>query len=112
MNNSDEAMLKRYLGRTLTSAELAQFLGVDVKTIRLYYPLLGGIRLGRRILFFEKEVIDAIQKRAKMGGPSEIERQEEGKGLPQQEGSHSLGKPGKAKTRADLAREDRHGIIV
>jgi len=43
MNNSEEAMLKKYLGRTLTAAELAKFLGVDVKTIRMYYPLLGEI---------------------------------------------------------------------
>jgi len=112
MNNSEEAMLKKYLGRTLTAAELAKFLGVDVKTIRMYYPLLGGIRLGRRMLFFEKEVINAIQKRSKMGSPSENQREEEGKDLPEQARCNSVGKREPVKSRGDMAREDKHGILV
>jgi hypothetical protein len=112
MDNPDEALLKKYLGETLSPAKVARFLGLDVKTIRLYYRQLGGVRLGRRILFFEKEVVNAIQKRAKMGGPSKIERKKERENLSQQEGSHSMGKRKPVKSRRDMAGEDKHGIIV
>jgi hypothetical protein len=90
----------------------ASYLGLDEKTVRQYYRELGGIRLGRRILFFEKEVIDAIQTRSKMGSPSEIQWKEEGKDLPEQEGGSSLGKRKPFKSRRDMAGEDKHGVIV
>ncbi|RLA98971.1 MAG: hypothetical protein DRG83_13835, partial [Deltaproteobacteria bacterium] len=63
--------LREELGHVLTAKQLACYLGVDERTVRQYYRELGGVRLGRRYLFFEKGVIDAIQKRTKMGGPSE-----------------------------------------
>ncbi|MFO7667920.1 MAG: hypothetical protein R6V76_15010, partial [Desulfobacterales bacterium] len=72
----------------------------------------GGIRLGRRILFFEKEVINAVQEKSKMGSPSEDERKEEGKDLPEQEGGNNLGKRKPVKSRGDMAGEDKHGILV
>jgi hypothetical protein len=112
MDTSNSTALKKSLGRALTSAELARFFGVDVKTIRLYYPLLGGIRLGRRILFFEKEVVNAVQKRSKMGSPSESEWEEEGKNLPEQEGCSRMGKREPVKSRRDMAGEDKHGVLV
>ena len=105
-------MLKDELGRTLRAEDLALYLGLDEKTVRQYYLELGGIRLGRRILFFEKEVINAIQKRSKMGSPSESKREEEGKNLPEQEGSSSLGKRKSVKSRGDMAGEDKHGVLV
>lgn len=105
-------MMDNELGRVLRPADMAEYLGLDEKTVRLYHSSLGGIRLGRRILFFEKEVIDAIQKRSKMGSPSESEWKEEGKNLPKQEGSSSVGKRESFKSRGDLAREDKHGVLV
>jgi hypothetical protein len=100
------------LGGVLSPRELACYLGLDVKTVRLYYSELGGMRLGRRLLFFEKEVIDAIQKRSKMGGPSENQWQEEREAIPGQEGSDSMGKRSPGKSRDSMAAEDRHGILV
>jgi hypothetical protein len=104
--------LDEKLGKVLSPKDLAGYMGLDEKTIRQYYHELGGIRLGRRILFFEKEVINAIQKRSKMGSPSENQREEEGKDLPEQEGGNSLGKRRSVKSRGDMAREDIHGILV
>ena len=34
------------------------------------------------------------------------------KDLSEQEGSHSMGKQGPIKSRGDMAREDKHGILV
>ncbi|MEI6608784.1 MAG: hypothetical protein WCO53_03460 [Deltaproteobacteria bacterium] len=105
-------MMEDKLGRVLRPSDMADYLGLDEKTVRLYYPQLGGIRLGRRILFFEKEVINAIQKRSKMGSPSESKWQEEGKSVPKQEGCDNMGKRESVKSRGDMAREDKHGVIV
>lgn len=105
-------MLDEKLGRVMSAIELASYLGLDEKTIRQYYHTLGGIRLGRRILFFEKEVIDAVQKRSKMGSPSESQWEEEGKDLPEQERGNSLGKRKPVKSRGDLAGEDKHGVLI
>jgi hypothetical protein len=43
------------LGQALTATDIAEYTGLDVKTIRKYYRDLGGIRVGSRVLFFEKE---------------------------------------------------------
>jgi hypothetical protein len=50
------------LGKRLTAQEVAEYLGIDVETVRRYYDHLGGIRLGRLILFFENLMIDAIKE--------------------------------------------------
>lgn len=105
-------MLYEELGRALSPEDIGIYLELDVKTVRAYYAELGGIRLGRRILFFEKEVINAIQKRSKMGSPSESEWEEEGKDLPEQERSSGMGKRKSVKSRGDLAGKDRHSVLV
>ena len=104
--------LNEKLGKVLKPKDLAVYMGLDEKMIRQYYHELGGIRLGRRILFFEKEVINAVQKRSKMGSPSESQREEEGKDLPEQERGNSLGKRKPVKSRGDMAREDKHRVLV
>jgi hypothetical protein len=104
--------LDEKLGKVLKPKDLAGYMGLDEKTIRQYYQELGGIRLGGRILFFEKEVINAVQKRSKVGSPSESKRKEEGKNLPEQEGCKILGKRKPDKSRGDMAREDKHGVLV
>ena len=54
--------LTETLGKRLTAQEVSEYLGVDAETVRRYYPCLGGIRLGRLILFFENLMIDAIKE--------------------------------------------------
>ena len=62
--------IKNHLGQVLGAKQIADYTGLDVKTIRKYYRELGGIRLGSRIVFFEKEFINAIQKRTELDCPS------------------------------------------
>ena len=52
------------LGKRLTAQEVAEYLGVDAETVRRYYHHLGGIRLGRLILFFENLMIDKIREKS------------------------------------------------
>jgi len=104
--------LDENLGKVLRPKDLAGYMGLDEKTIRQYYHELGGIRLGRRILFFEKEVIDAVQKRSKMGSPSESQWEEEGEDLPEQERGNRLGKRKPVKSRRDMVGEDKHGVLI
>jgi len=54
--------LTEKLGKRLTAQEVAEYLDVDAETVRRYYPYLGGIRLGRLILFFENLIIHAIKE--------------------------------------------------
>lgn len=79
------------LGRTLSTREVADLFGIDIKTVRKYHKELGGLRLGRRYLFFEREVLYAVQEGAKMDSPSEKEWKEETKEVPDEEGGVGLG---------------------
>ena len=63
-------LLKQELGKKLTVNDVAEFLGVDKKTVRENYKKLGGMRLGRRYLFFERSIINAVQKETEMDSPS------------------------------------------
>ncbi len=58
--------LEEELGKALRPKEVAKYLGLDEKTVRLYYQKLGGMRLGRRYVFFERRIIDAVQEWTKM----------------------------------------------
>jgi hypothetical protein len=60
--NPRKDALTETLGKRLTAQEVAEYLGVDAETVRRYYPILGGIRLGRLILFFENLIIQAIKE--------------------------------------------------
>ena len=103
--------IKESLGRKISVKELASFLGVDVRTVKKYYLELGGIRLGeRRFIFFEKEVIHAIQRQAEqklsLGGAGETRGAEKEEVFSNQKGSSGVGK--------DLFCQqdgDRHGIF-
>jgi len=54
--------LNNKLGKKLTAQEVADYLGVDAETVRRYYHLIGGIRLGRRFLFFENLIVHSIEE--------------------------------------------------
>jgi hypothetical protein len=103
--------LERSLGKALRAKEIAQYLDVDIKTVRKYYSELGGIRLGRHYRFFEKEIYYAIQKRTEVDSPSEEREQEIGKGVFDKEGSQGLGNQDEAKASRRLEREDHHGLF-
>jgi hypothetical protein len=99
-------ILEQNLGKPLRSKDVAKYLGLDIKTVRKYYRDLGGIRLGRHFVFFEKEIVNAISTRKEMDSPSEEGRPATGKGVLDQEGSEGLGSQNAAKTsrRVELRR--------
>jgi hypothetical protein len=103
--------LEKELGKALSAKEVAQYLDLDVKTVIKYHQQLGGIRLGRHYRFFEKEIINAIQKRTEMDCPSKEGREQAEQGVFSEEGCHSVGNEDAARTRRRLEREDRHDIF-
>ncbi len=104
-------IIQENLGQSLSAKAVAEYLGLDVKTVRKYYRELGGIRLGSRILFFEKEFINAIQTRSKLDCPGSEEWAETGESVPDEERGSGVGSQDAAKTRKRLEQEDRHGLF-
>jgi hypothetical protein len=99
------------LGQPMTAKQVAAYLKIDVKTARKYYRELGGIRIGRRYLFFEEEVYNAIQTWNEVCRTSKEEREEKGKGFQDQKSSSGLGSRDAAKIRRRLVREDKHNLF-
>ena len=104
-------LLNDELVRRMSAEEVANYLGLDEKTVRQYYRELGGMRLGRLFLFFERSVLNALQKRTEMDCPSAEGREETGEGVSDEEASIGVGKQDAAKTRKRVEREDRHGLF-
>ena len=103
-------LLKEHLGRAMRTREVADY--SDLTRRRSSNTMLNWvIRLGLHYLFFEKEFINAIQKRTKMGGPSEEERQEKGEEI-DTEGGTGLGGGTKKLTRRALGARDHHGLLA
>ena len=103
--------IKNHLGQVLNAKQIADYTSLDVKTIRKYYRELGGIRLGSRIVFFEKEFINAIQTRIKLDRPGAEGWAETGESVPDEEKGNGVGNRDAAKTRKRLDQEDRHGLF-
>jgi DNA-directed RNA polymerase specialized sigma subunit len=103
--------VEQELGKRLTVDEVAKFLGIDKKTVRENYDKLGGMRLGRLYLFFERSVINAIQKETQMDSPSAEGWEEEGESVSDEETGFDVGSQNEAKTRQRVEREDRHNLF-
>ena len=104
-------ILENELGRRMSAEEVANYLGLDEKTVRQYHRELGGMRLGRLFLFFERSVPNALQKRTEMDCPSAEGWEATGKSFFDNEGSEGLGNRDASKSTRRLAREDRHGLL-
>ena len=50
------------LGRKYTLAEVASMFEVEVSTVKRQYTRYGGVMLGRKPLFFEKLVSEAVRR--------------------------------------------------
>ena len=98
-------------GKRLTAKEVAQKINVDVKTVRANYHKLGGMRLGRQYVFFERRLNNAIQERTEMDCPSSERRAQTGEGISDEEGSVDVGSQNEAKTRQRVEQEDRHDLF-
>ena len=99
------------LGQPMTAKQVAAYLKIDVKTARKYYKELGGIRIGRRYLFFEEEVYNAIQTWNEVYRTDQEGREEKGKEFQDQTSSPGMGSRDVAAIRRRLVREDRHNLF-
>ena len=99
------------LGRSMSAKQVAAYLKIDVKTARKYYRELGGIRIGRRYLFFEEEVYNAIQTWNEVYRTDKEERKEEREDLQDQKSCSCLGSGDAEKVRRRLVRQDKHNLF-
>lgn len=102
--------LESHLGRVLKVKDVAEYTGLDSKTIRKYYKKFGGIRVGSRFLFFEQELVNAIQNQA---DDEEIETEDlEQRNKTTSNNSDSGSHTGQSNTRRkENLKESRHGIF-
>ena len=105
-------LLEEYLGRVLSTKQVANYLNIKEKTVRIHYQELGGIRIGRQYKFFERGIINAIQKSQKqIYSTGQEERSAEREGLSDVEGSESVGSKDEKNVRRRLERQDKHGLL-
>lgn len=84
--------LEKSPGEAITVKELAEYLGINQKTLRENYRQFGGIKVGRHYRFFTKEVAKyALEKRQKIYSTSQEERTEAREGFSDTEGSKKMG---------------------
>ena len=83
------------LGKRLSPKELCPLTGLNYTTIRKYYQKFGGIKVGNGCVFFERSVVDAIQKGIDMGGRGPTRTREDSENIPVEEGGPGLGERSK-----------------
>lgn len=107
------SLLEDSLGKILTVKELSNIFGVDDRILRKHYKRFGGVKISpRKIVFFEKEVVNAIQTQRRLSRTNQVVRWNQKSKINQvlqnKEGSDSLGGQGKG----EIVRiYDEHGIF-
>jgi excisionase family DNA binding protein len=104
-------MLENDLGKVMTAKQVAEYLGLAVKTVRDYYRQLGGIRIGRSYRFFEKEVSNAIQTWKQIHRTGEEEQQQEREGVQHQKRGPGMGSRNAENARRRMERPNNHGLL-
>ena len=105
MNN-----LFEQLGRSMTVKEVAEFLNLDMATVRKYYLQLGGVRFGTAYRFFERRIIDAIQTQQQVDWSNSLSESDQTENIQDQKGGYRLGKRRHKGTRISSER-DPYGLI-
>ena len=103
--------LEKSLGKALTTKELAEYLGVNEKTIRENYRQFGGVKIGRHYRFFTKEVTNALEKREEICGASQEEWETERESISDPERSKKMGIGNAQDVGRGMERDDRHGLL-
>ena len=104
--------LEKILGEAITVKELAEYLGINQKTLRENYRQFGGIRVGRHYRFFTKEVAKyALEKRQEIYSASQEERSAEREGISDAEGSKKMGIGNAENVRRRVERHDKHRLF-
>lgn len=110
--------LEEKLGKVYTPIELAEFLKVDGDTVRKYYQRLGGIRLGRRILFFDKLIERSIcnavlqQQQEEVDCLREEERDKETGYISNEEGSPGIRSEVAKVSKKQVAGRDPYDLLT
>lgn len=121
---STHSFLETQLGRRISTRTLATYLGLDEDVVRQHYEAFGGIRPTGpkgRILFFERNVTQALKK-GEQNGIEEIEKRtyplagasSAGRTDQVQDLSHQSGSAGMGGRNAgqELGGDDRHGLLA
>lgn len=110
--------LDKHIGKPLNTKQVANYLGVDEKTVRQYYEQLGGIRLGKKYIFFERRLIVAIQTQGQMDRLLQTDDREgtiqEGEGIPGEKGSDCMGSKHEEVVRHGISKpkeKDPYGLL-
>jgi hypothetical protein len=105
-------LLEQNLGRVLSVKQVSKYLNINEKTVREHFQELGGIRLGRHFKFFERRIIDAVEKRQEIYSADQEERSAEREGISDTEGSESVGSKDEKNVRRRVERQDdKHGLF-
>lgn len=106
-------LISQELGKKLSTKQVAEITGLDSKTVIKYYDKLGGIKVGKRYLFFERRLIDAIsqpqseeQGEVSVGSSSQSQQEAEDKVVRFKKRSPRVGEGTKEDCRRDV-----HGIF-
>jgi len=101
--------MKSDLGRVFTARQVADYLSLDVNTIRKYYRELGGVRVGAAYRFFERTLTDAIlrQTQETTCGANKDKRTVHSKILPHTEGGLQVGDRASSRTSS----EDKFNLL-
>jgi len=103
--------LELTLGKALNAQQVAEYLGFDVKTIRKFHRNFGGIRVGSRYIFFEKEIYNAVQKGKELDCANKEVWEETEQSVSDEEGRHCVGREKSKKTNGRMEREDHHNLF-
>ena len=103
--------LENSLGKAISAKELAKYLGINEKLVRLHYKILGGIRIGRNYRFFERRIIHALEKRQPIYSANQEVRSAQREGISHPEGSKKVGIGNEKDVRRRLERNDRHNLF-
>ena len=103
--------LELTLGKALNAQQVAKYMGFDVKTVRKFHRNFGGIRVGSRYLFFEKEIYNAVQKGKELDSSDKEVWEETEQGVSDEEGSHCVGRESSKRDNGKVEREDHHNLF-
>jgi len=105
------------LGVKLSPETVAAVFEVEESTVTRYPHRYGGVRIGRRVLFFDKLICEAVREAYALQKDKEREetlgrfgndkRSTQGKDIRHQEGCEDMGS-----RNAQCGRPDRHSILA
>lgn len=110
-------IIRQELGKRLSVQEVAILFGVDARFVRQHYKELGGMRLGNRVyIFFEKEVINAVQRQNEhqdaVDRTNQDQRPESQTPVRNPERSGRVGSNGKKAIAQQHTGGDPHGLLA